>query len=157
MFLFFLFACATENNQDVIDVPDFEEDLRAAIAKDMDATGATAFAMAVIKNDTVVWSEGFGDHTKSGTDVTADTLFRVASLTKPMTALTVLQQVESGCLDLNAPVDQYMTDFVIHKQSELSATLSVADTLKMTGGLSDYQAQTGDDGDGKIEVERSAT
>ena len=38
--LIFLFACATENNQDVIDIPDFEQDLRAAIDKDIEATGA---------------------------------------------------------------------------------------------------------------------
>lgn len=151
MFLFLLFACATENNQDVVERPSFDDDLRAAIALDIEATGATAFAMAVIKNDAVIWSDGFGDHTKNGTEVTADTLFRVASLTKPMTALSVLQQVQNGCLELNAPVDQYMTDFVINKQSELSSTLSVADTLRMTGGLFDYQVQTGDDGDGKIE------
>jgi len=151
MFLFLLLACATQNNQDTTPLPDFEDELRDAIALDIEATGATAFAMAVIKKDAVVWSDGFGTHTKNGTEVTADTLFRVASLTKPMTALAMLQQVEDGCLDLNAPVDQYMPDFVINKQSELSSTLSVADTLRMTGGLFDYQVQTGDDGDGKIE------
>ena len=68
-----------------------------------------------------------------------------------MTALSVLQQVQAGCLDLSAPVDQYIPGFVLQQQPTLASTLSVADTLKMTGGFSDYQVQTGDDGDGKIE------
>ena len=150
MFMLFMLACMSD---DVLDTSsdDFESDLRAAIALDIEATGATAFAMAVIRDGELLWSEGFGTHTQSGVPVTGDTLFRVASLVKPMTAISVLQQVEDGCLDLTSPVDSYIEDFVMLQQPTMAADLTVADTLRMTGGLADYQLQTGDDGDGKIE------
>ncbi len=145
-----LLACSSE---EVLDTgsQDFETELRAAIAQDIEATGATAFAMAVVRDGELLWSEGFGSHTQSGAPVTADTLFRVASLTKPMTAISTLQQVESGCLELSASVDGYIDNFVMQQQPTMAAQLTVADTLRMTGGLADYQLQTGDDGDGKIE------
>ncbi|NCG18510.1 MAG: serine hydrolase [Rhodobacterales bacterium] len=148
--LLLLLSCVSEENPDTTE-SSFDADLREAIAQDIEETGATAFAMAVIKEGELVWSEGFGTHTKSGVPVTADTLFRVASLTKPMTAISVLQQVEDGCLDLASPVDAYIADFVMQQQPTMASELTVADTLKMTGGLVDYQLQTGDDGDGKIE------
>jgi CubicO group peptidase (beta-lactamase class C family) len=150
VFLFLVLACVSEENMDTGGA-DFETVLRDAIAQDIEATGATAFAMAVIKDGELLWSEGFGSHTNSGVAVTADTLFRVASLTKPMTAISVLQQVDAGCLDLASPVDAYIEDFVMLQQPTMASDLTVAATLNMTGGLVDYQVQTGDDGDGKIE------
>ena len=39
-----------------------------------------------------------------------DTLFRIASMTKPMTAATVLSLVDAGMLDLDEPVDQLLPE-----------------------------------------------
>ena len=95
----------------------------------MTNTGATAFAMAVLKDGEVSWSDGFGTDTKDGSPVTGDTLFRVASLTKPMTAVLTLQQVATGCLELDTSVDAYIDDFVMTQQPELASTLMVSDYL----------------------------
>jgi CubicO group peptidase (beta-lactamase class C family) len=43
--------------------------------------------------------------------VTADTLFRIASMTKMVCTVAALQQVERGNLDLDAPVEQYRPEF----------------------------------------------
>lgn len=151
MFALLLLACGSE---EILDTGsrDFEIEIQAAIEADIESTGATAFSMAVIREGELIWSGGFGAHTKSGVPVTADTLFRVASLTKPMTAVSVLQQVADGCLDLDSPVDAYMDDFVMEKQPTMAADLLVRDALNMTGGLADYQIMTGDEGDGKLEA-----
>jgi len=45
-----------------------------------------------------------------GAPMRRDTLFRIASLTKPMTAATVLSFVDAGVLDLNAPADAWLPE-----------------------------------------------
>ena len=56
----------------------------------------------------IVWTKAFGyaDLT-TRTPVTSDTVFHLASLTKPFAAVVLLQLVERGQLDLDAPVDQF--------------------------------------------------
>ena len=123
-------ACGS---QEILDsgLDDFDTEIRAAIEADIASIGATAFSMAVIREGEVVWSDGFGTHTKSGVPVTADTLFRVASLTKPMTAISVLQQVDDGCLDLDAPVDAYIEDFVMKNTTAYRDLLTRSDVRRI--------------------------
>ena len=149
--ILFLAACSTNELPSNSNESAEYSELITAIETDMEVLGATAFAIAVIKNGELDWSEGFGTHTKTGEPVTADTLFRVASLTKPMTAVTALQQVEQGCLNLDSAVDSYLDGFVMQQQPLMAASLTVKDTLRMTGGLVDYQVQSGEDGDGMME------
>jgi methyl acetate hydrolase len=47
----------------------------------------------------------------SGESVTADTMFRIASMTKMVATVAALQQVERGNLDLDAPVERYLPEF----------------------------------------------
>jgi CubicO group peptidase (beta-lactamase class C family) len=61
----------------------------AAVARGPDVHVATAGAMAV-----------------GGAAMRRDTLFRISSITKPMTAAVVLSLVEDGLLDLDGPIDE---------------------------------------------------
>jgi CubicO group peptidase (beta-lactamase class C family) len=149
-----LLACSEATEKTEI-LEDEEEQqyaaLIAAIEEDMETLGATAFSMAVITDGAISWSQGFGTETKNATPVTKDTRFRVASLTKPMTAVATLQQVEQGCISLDSPVDAYINNFVMDAQPTIAEGLLVKDTLQLTGGLVDYDLQTGENGDGMIE------
>jgi N-acyl-D-amino-acid deacylase len=62
-------------------------------------------ALAVARNDKVIYARGFGyaDLEKKET-VRPGTLFRIASLSKPITSSAVFQLVERGKLKLDAPV-----------------------------------------------------
>ena len=40
-----------------------------------------------------------------------DTIFDLASLTKLFTAIMVMQQVEAGRVELDAPVTRYLSEF----------------------------------------------
>src|SRR5262245_29827711 len=46
--------------------------------------------------------------------VTPDTVFRLASVSKPMTALTVVLLARDGVLDLDAPLRAYLSDYPAH-------------------------------------------
>ncbi|MCS7168076.1 MAG: serine hydrolase [Gemmatales bacterium] len=76
-----------------------------AMIKFMSERDITAGAVAVIKNGRVVMSAGYGNRDSAGLHPTqADTPFRIASLTKPITAAFVRKLIADGKLSEDAPV-----------------------------------------------------
>ena len=68
--------------------------------------------VAVAVNRQVVWSEAFGyADLAHHTPVTAETQFRIGSVSKPITATAVALLYEQGRLDLDAPVQRYVPSF----------------------------------------------
>ncbi|MEQ1825549.1 MAG: serine hydrolase, partial [Pirellula sp.] len=62
-------------------------------------------SIAVTKNDRILYSRGFGFSDLGKRDpVQPDSLFRIASISKPITAVAIMQLVELGKLKLDAPV-----------------------------------------------------
>jgi hexosaminidase len=62
-------------------------------------------SVAVTKDGELVYSRGFGwADTGSKSAVTNDSIFRIASISKPITSAAVLTLVDAGKLDLNSPV-----------------------------------------------------
>lgn len=94
--------------QDVI-APERFAPARTAIAQ-MIADGlAPAIAVAVLEDSVITWAEGFGmaDREKEHA-ATADSIFRLASISKPFTATALMRLVEQGDLDLDASVNRYL-------------------------------------------------
>ncbi|HVW01269.1 MAG TPA: serine hydrolase [Planctomycetaceae bacterium] len=72
----------------------------------------SAISVALVVGDRVVWQGGFGmadPARKRSAD--ADTVYRVGSVSKLFTDIAVMQLVERGELDLDAPVDKILPDF----------------------------------------------
>src|SRR3989442_525555 len=58
------------------------------------------------------WSEGFGyADLERHAPITAETQFRIGSVSKPLTADAVVQLVDAHRLDLDAPVQRYLPSF----------------------------------------------
>jgi CubicO group peptidase (beta-lactamase class C family) len=68
-----------------------------------------AVAVAVINRGQPAFEEVFG-RDAHGKPATAATLFRVASLTKPITTMTVLRLVEQNLWNLDEPLSEYWVD-----------------------------------------------
>ena len=68
--------------------------------------------VAVGVDGKLVWSEGFGyaDLARKA-PVTAETQFRIGSVSKPLTATAVALLYEQGKLDLDTPVQRYVPSF----------------------------------------------
>ncbi len=63
---------------------------------------------AIAENECIVWSRGFGrSDLERGILAREDTIYHLASLTKPYASTVLLQLAEEGRLDLNAPVSQF--------------------------------------------------
>jgi len=63
---------------------------------------------AIAEREQVVWTRGFGmAATERGIPAGDDTIYHLASLTKPYASTVLLQLVQEGQLDLDAPVSQF--------------------------------------------------
>jgi CubicO group peptidase (beta-lactamase class C family) len=82
--------------------------IEAAMAR----LGVPGVAVAVVAREQLVWSAAFGEaDVENDVPVRTDTMFRLASVSKPITATAVLQLAERGRLDLDAPVQRYVPAF----------------------------------------------
>jgi CubicO group peptidase (beta-lactamase class C family)/D-alanyl-D-alanine dipeptidase len=82
------------------------------LAAEVEAKQLPSLAIALVDDQQVVWSRGFGfaDQGRK-THATADTVYRVGSVSKPVTALALMLLVEAGMLDLDAPITDYLPEF----------------------------------------------
>ncbi|MBC8355957.1 MAG: serine hydrolase [Planctomycetes bacterium] len=100
------------------------EKLRSAIGHEVDQKQLPALSIALVDEDRVVWAEGFGHQDTDGkVAATAETVYRVGSVSKLFTDIAVLQLVEAGKLDLDAPVQTYLPDFKPKNPYEVPLTL----------------------------------
>lgn len=68
--------------------------------------------LLIARRNKIVYYEAFGYRDKvAGVPMTTDTMFGVASMTKPMTAVAALQLYEQGRLLMNDPVAKYFPKF----------------------------------------------
>jgi CubicO group peptidase (beta-lactamase class C family) len=86
----------------------------------------------------VRWVKGYGlAHLKKKRPAKATTSYRMASVTKMMTAVAVMQLVERGRIDLDAEVQRYVPSFPTK-----SAPVTVRHLLGHLSGISHYQNRT---------------
>ena len=83
------------------------------VEAEMEKTGVPGVAVAVVYDDEVVFAEGYGVR-EVGTDdaVSADTVFQIASLSKPITGTALAGLVSDGVIDWDEPVHPYAPDLV---------------------------------------------
>jgi serine beta-lactamase-like protein LACTB len=88
------------------------EKIQAAANEFLKTSSAPGVAVAVVLDGKTVWSRGFGKaDLENPAPATPETLFRLASVSKPLTATAILQLVERGKLDLDAEVQTYCPAF----------------------------------------------
>jgi CubicO group peptidase (beta-lactamase class C family) len=104
------------------------------VSEQIDAASIPGAAVAITRGDQVIHLAGFG-HDSTGAPVTPDTLFRVASLSKSITALAVMQLVDEHRLSLDDPVVDHLPEFRI--ADPRGADITVRQLLEQTSGLAD--------------------
>jgi len=110
----------------------FEDD-----RKNWDAPGRT---VAVFKDGEILWCAGLGSPNpkKKSEEMDPEALFRIASITKPITAIGVLQEVEKGTLDLNDTVPSIIGDWDFSKNQGWAEGMTVAHLLTQEAGIFDH-------------------
>lgn len=94
--------------------------------------------LALLKDHRLLWVGGIGmADVENQIPVDADTPFLVGSISKSFTALAVMTLVESGKIELDAPVRRYLPDAPIDNPWEATHPITVAQILEHTAGFDD--------------------
>jgi CubicO group peptidase (beta-lactamase class C family) len=86
-------------------------------------------ALAVAKDGKMIYSRGYGP------GIQADSLFRISSVSKPVTAMAILKLVEQGRLKLDARAFDVLTQFHLPAQGDPRIrAITVRELLQHTAG-----------------------
>ena len=98
--------------------------LKIAVRKEVEQKQLPAFSISLVDQDRIVWADGFGfQDTDKKLPATAETVYRVGSVSKLFTDIAVMQLVENGMLDLDAPIGKYLPAFQPKNPFEFPITL----------------------------------
>src|SRR5277367_4417364 len=119
-----------------------QSQISQSVSDFMAATSVPGVSVAVVLNGQPAWSAGFGmSDLENFVPATAATLFRLASVSKPITATAILQLYERGKLDLDAEVQKYCPAF-----PKKEWPITTRELLGHLGGIRHYRP----DGHGDI-------
>jgi D-alanyl-D-alanine carboxypeptidase len=98
--------------------------------------GIPGLAIAVVHDQDLVWSRGFGvADLKTGAPVTPGTIFRIASITKTFTSTAILQLRDKGKLRLDDPVVAHLPWFTYRNRHTDGPAVTIRQLLTHTSGL----------------------
>ena len=118
--------------------PDLTE-ARRLIRDGMAKDGATAAAIAVVRDGAIVWEEGFGwaDRERK-VAATANTPFLLASLAKNFEATLAMVLYQQRRLDLDEPVNDYLRTSTVWSSAWDVRGVTIRRLLTHTAGLSTF-------------------
>src|SRR5207247_1246950 len=96
-------------------------------------------AIGIVENDRLVYAHAFGlKHLGRPADpLTTRSLFHMASITKPFVATAIMQLVERGIVDLDAPVVKYLPYFRL--ADDRYSQITVRQMVTHTSGMPDVE------------------
>src|SRR5215212_10690038 len=95
---------------------------------------APGAAIIAVKDGQIVFRTGYGlANLELGVPIAADTVFRLASITKQFTAVAILMLIEQGRLALDDPITRFWPDYPTHDQ-----IITVEHLLTHTSGIRSY-------------------
>jgi CubicO group peptidase (beta-lactamase class C family) len=117
----------------------YVERLEPFIRKTMSEAKVPGLAIGIVEAGKPVYVRGFGlmDARDPGRPVTAETLFHMASITKPFVATSVMQLAEQGKVDLDAPITRYVPYFRL--KDPRCRSITVRQMLTHTSGMPDVE------------------
>src|SRR5262245_17215858 len=98
------------------------------VRHEMAAQRIPGLALGIVRDGRIAYVRGFGKADESGRPVTPQTPFIIGSLSKSFTALAIMQLVEAGKVELDAPVQRYLPWFHVADE-QASGQITVRDLL----------------------------
>ncbi len=112
---------------------DFQS-IDAFVNSQMQAMHIPGVALGIVDGDQIIYRKGFGVADPSGQPVTAQTPLILGSTSKSFTALAIMQLVEAGKIDLDAPVRHYLPWFQVGA-AQTPSTITVRHLLNQVSGI----------------------
>ena len=115
-------------------------DLEKTIPKLMEDTRTPGLSIAIIRDEKVAWTRGFGVKDGESEAVVDDsTIFEAASMSKPVFAYTVMMLCEKGVIDLDTPLVKYTPERFLKGDSRLDL-ITARHVLSHTAGFQDARS-----------------
>ncbi len=119
--------------------PDVFLEVREKIVRLIDDKKVPSLSLAVVKNGEIIWEEAFGlANLEKKTRATPETLYPIASVTKPFTATALMILVERGLVDLDKPANAYLGKVELRSFEGDDSDATVRRILHHTSGLPMY-------------------
>src|SRR5258708_15801239 len=121
--------------------PEKRKQIEAAVSNFLTSPHVPGVSVAVVENGQYVWGAGFGFAAlEDNAPASEHTLFRLASISKSLTATAAMQLWERGQLDLDAPVQKYCLSF-----PQKPWPITTREVLGHRGGIRHYKSGSQDD------------
>ncbi|MDX1429335.1 MAG: serine hydrolase domain-containing protein [Rhodothermales bacterium] len=115
--------------------PRFRE-VRDFIVQEVADGNVPSLAIAVAHNGAVVWEQAFGLADKeNGIRASPNTMYRLGSISKPITATAVMRLVEAGRVDLDKPIEDYLGGLGLRYYVGTPEEVTVRRVLQHRAGL----------------------
>lgn len=114
------------------------DELPSVVQTIMDRTGVPGVAVSVVANDQVVFAEGFGVRDiDRGKPVDADTVFQLASVSKPLGSTVIAGLVGEGDINWDTKMADIDPEFAL-SDPWVTANVTIADLYSHRSGLPDH-------------------
>src|SRR5215212_4778251 len=113
-----------------------EVEMKSRVGEILNRWPTAGLAVGVVRDGSLEWFYGHGvAHIATNTPVTEDTVFRIASITKTITAIAVMQLWEQGLVDLDAPAHDYLRTYSLVPAEAGFRPATVRHLLTHTAGV----------------------
>lgn len=107
----------------------------------MNEHALVGLGVAVIHGGEPVYAKGFGlAHVKQQRPVTPDTMFRIGSITKTLTAIGLMQLWEQGAFQLDDPVNDYLKFYKVEHRFVSAPPVTFRHLLTHTSGIGELRS-----------------
>jgi len=114
----------------------YEKELEAVLQEIIACWGIPGLGIGIVEEGEIIYAKGFGVQSlDTGTPVTPDSIFCVASITKCFVATAVMQLAEQGKIHLDAPLVQHLPYFKL--DDERYPQITIRQMLSHTSGIPD--------------------
>lgn len=116
------------------------ERIRQALKADVESKRIPGAVLVIVRNGRIVTYDAIGYQVRADqTAMKKDAIFRIASMSKPITTVAAMILAEENKLDVGAPVSQYLPEFKDVKVGTEGAApkrpMTVQDLMRHTSGL----------------------
>lgn len=109
----------------------------------VERSSVPAASIAILQGDDIVTAAAGVLNVDTGIEATTDSIFQIGSITKIYTTTLVMQLVDEGLLDLDAPIVEVLPEFEV-ADPEVTRTVTMRHLLTHTSGIEgDHFPDTG--------------
>lgn len=143
LIVFTIFAAKLTGQTALVLDDDFLATADALAQKKVDQKAFVGVVAGISINGNIDWSTAKGyNNIKAKKAIDTKAIFRTASIAKSMTAVAIMQLVEQGLIDLDAPIQQYLPEYPVKKAGTITTRQLLSHTAGIPGYASAKEAQT---------------